>query len=156
MSRFFDVATEFFESDNWTVHLIRDESMYRMGFRGDNGRWECALRVREEEQQIIFYSILDVLVPRERRTVMAEFMAMVNFGLFIGNFELDMSDGEIRFKTGVDLSDNEDLVNTATIRKLVYTNVSMMDHYYPGLMGVAYAGLTPSQALLEAEGDPRP
>ena len=72
-------------------------------FKGKTGRWECIARAREEERQIIFYSIIDVFAPEDKRHLVAELLTRANFGMIIGNFEMDFSDGELRFKTSLDV-----------------------------------------------------
>ena len=40
--------------------------------------------------------------PEEMRVPMAEFLTRANYGLRIGNFEMDFEDGEVRYKSSVD------------------------------------------------------
>lgn len=68
----------------------------------------------------------------------------------LGNFELDFNDGEVRYKTSVDVTDTE--ITSNLLRPLVYTNVLMMDKYMSGLMAVVYADMSPEQAVREIEG----
>jgi len=80
-----------------------------------------------------------------KRQAVAEFLTRVNFGLFIGNFEMDFSDGELRYKTAIDVQDGQ--LTQEMIRKLVYSNVMMMDKYLPGIMSIIYAGTAPVEAV---------
>ena len=80
---------------------------------------------------------------------MAEFITRANFGMIIGNFELDYSDGEIRYKTSVDVEEVE--VTDPLVRHLIYANVLTMDKYFPGLMRVLYGGISPVEAIEEVE-----
>jgi hypothetical protein len=66
----------------------------------------------------------------------------------IGNFELDYTDGEIRYKTSIDVTG--DRLTAALIQRLVYINVTMMDEYLPGIQAVL-AGQTPEAALQPIE-----
>ncbi len=47
----------------------------------------------------------------------AEFITRANFGIVIGNFEIDFSDGEIRYKTSIDVEG--DRPSFALIKRLV-------------------------------------
>lgn len=47
----------------------------------------------------------------------AEFIARGNFGIVIGNFEIDFSDGEIPYKTSIDVKG--DRPSFALIKRLV-------------------------------------
>jgi hypothetical protein len=67
----------------------------------------------------------------------------------IGNFELDFNDGEIRYKTSIDVEG--DHLSSALIKTLVYTNVSMMDQYLPGIKAVIETGVSPEEAIRAIE-----
>jgi hypothetical protein len=66
----------------------------------------------------------------------------------IGNLELDYTDGEIRYKTSINVT--ADQLSSALIKTLVYTNVTMMDEYLPGIQ-VVLAGQTPEAAIQAIE-----
>ena len=71
--------------------------------------------------------------------------------MFIGNFELDLSDGEIRFKTSVDLEGAE--FTSTVFRNLLHTNLSTADRYYPGLMRMLWSDdVTAEEAVAHVEG----
>ena len=67
----------------------------------------------------------------------------------IGNFELDFNDGEIRYKTSVDVTDGR--LTSALIKKLVYTNVFTIDEYLPGIRTVLEANVRPGAAISAIE-----
>ena len=80
---------------------------------------------------------------------MAEFITRANYGMIIGNFELDFSDGEVRYKTSIDVEGAE--LVPAVIRQLVYANVLTMDRYLKGIMAVAFGGVDPEMAVKSVE-----
>ncbi|MBP8974021.1 MAG: YbjN domain-containing protein, partial [Anaerolineae bacterium] len=88
------------------------------------------------------------------RPAVAEFLTRANFGLRIGNFELDYHDGEVRYKTSLDFEDEK--LTPALIRNAVYPAVTTMDRYLPGLMKVVYGGRTPYEAIEEIEAESEP
>lgn len=143
----FDTMRQFFIEDDWRFDQIESEPMLKMGFTGKNGSWRCIAQAREDQKQVVFYSRLEVRVPEAKRAAMAEFLTRANFGLFIGNFEMDFDDGEIRYKTSVDIKDNEDKLTSGIVKRLVYMNVFMTDRYFPGIMSVIYAGTKPKDAV---------
>jgi hypothetical protein len=75
----------------------------------------------------VVYSKPNFTVPEERRLLMAEFITRANFGIVVGNFELDMSDGEIRFKTSFDSGGEE--VPESIIVSTIEGNIAHMDKY---------------------------
>ncbi|NEQ30985.1 MAG: YbjN domain-containing protein [Leptolyngbya sp. SIO4C5] len=67
----------------------------------------------------------------------------------VGNFELDFSDGEIRYKTSLDVEG--DRLSQASIKQLVYTNVFTMDRYLPGIEAVIKYGTNAEAAIALVE-----
>lgn len=145
----FDAMVDFFKTDEWPFIQLEDRPVLSMNFDGKNAKWTCFAQAREEQQQFIFYSVCPVNAPAEKRPALAEFVTRANYGLIIGNFELDFEDGEIRYKTSLDA---EELALNATIFKnLIYANVSMMDKYLPGIMSILYSEISPREMIDQIE-----
>ena len=145
----YETMMAFFEQDEWTVHTVAEGSLVEMGFRGKSGTWRCYARAYQETQRLLFYSVLSVNVPPEKRVAVAEFLTRANYGLQIGNFEMDYRDGEVRFKTSIDVE--ADRLTPALVKNLVYPNVAMMDRYLPGIMRIIYGDVAPEEAIAEIE-----
>jgi hypothetical protein len=151
----FNAMVEFFEEEDWDFDWMDGMSVLRMGFSGENGRWLCYAQAREAQQQFVFYSVMSVTAPPEKRPAIAEYITRANYGMVIGNFEMDYSDGEIRYKTSVDVEGTT--INPALIQQCVYANVIISDRYLPGIMRVIYGDIAPQVALEElASGDVPP
>jgi hypothetical protein len=149
MGRILDAVGQFLEEDDWPSSLMEGRPVYKTGFEGKNGQFTCYAQERSEQQQFVFYSIFPVRVPENKLSDAAEFITRANYGMIIGNFELDYADGEIRYKTSVDVED-VDMVEPL-VRHLIYANVLTMDKYFPGFMRVLYAGIAPADAVGEVE-----
>jgi hypothetical protein len=146
----YQTIINFFNREYWQFEESSDEPSLLLAFRGENGEWNCYARLIEEDKQFLFHSILPIQVPENKRTDVAEFIARANFGMAIGNFELDFSDGEINYKTSIDFEGSQ--LNFDLIRSLVYTNVMMMDEYLPGIMWVIQGEMEAEEAILRVEG----
>jgi hypothetical protein len=145
----FDAIVNFFTEDNWSFTQIKKQSQLRLAFKGKNEKCDCYALVREKQKEFIFYSVFPGQVPKTKRRTMAEFLCRVNYGKIIGNFELDLSDGEIRYKTSTSAKHNS--LNSHIIKELVYTNVMMMDRYLPIIKLVMSGFMSPEEALAETE-----
>ncbi|MGB5709470.1 MAG: YbjN domain-containing protein, partial [Waterburya sp.] len=88
--------------------------------------------------------------PQKQRLAMAEFLTRANYGITIGNFEMDFDSGEIHYKTSIDVG--EDRLSTALVQQLVYANVTIADRYLPGIMAVIYGKVSPAEAIAQIEG----
>ena len=140
-----EIAKEFFIAEEWPFSVVENQNALQANFQGENGRWACYAIIREDVAQFIFYSVCPVNAPAESCPAIAEFITRANYGLSIGNFELDYSDGEIRYKTGIDVEGDD--LSVALVRQLVYANVIMMDRYLPGIMKVIYSNISPAEAI---------
>ena len=98
---------------------------------------------------MIFYSFCPVNATKSKLQAIAEFITKANYGMIIGNFELDFKDGEIRYKTSIDVED-ETLTSTL-IKQLVFTNVAMMDKYLPGIRSIIEDNESPDEAISHVE-----
>jgi hypothetical protein len=150
MGRILETVSRFFEQDEWPFTQLEDALILKTGFNGDNGQFTCFAQEREQQQQFVFYAVAPVKAPENSRLAVAEFLTRANYGLIVGNFELDFSDGEVRYKTSVDVENAE--ITEAVVKNLVYANVLTMDRYITGIMRVVYGGATPAEAIQEIEG----
>lgn len=155
MVKLFETMVGFLVEDDWPVTPIGEEYAVSMTFAGENGEWPCIAQVDETLGRMLFYSASPGDVPADRRPAMAEFVTRANYGMLIGNFELDLDDGDLRFKTSLDVRDVDGLDQPALaqlIRLIVYTNVLTMDRYLPGARAVADEGVDAAAAIAAIEG----
>ena len=150
MGDILDTIVNFLEADNWPFTPVEGQPFIRTAFQGENGQWACYAQAREDAAQCAFYSICPVNVPEGRRGAMAEFLTRANYGLIIGNFEMDFQDGEVRYKTSIDVEG--DRLSTALVQQMVYANVLTMDRYLPGIMTIIYGDASPAEAIAQVEG----
>jgi hypothetical protein len=140
-----DALENFFVAEDWTVSKFEEESYLKMGFKGKNGQWNLYAQAIEVPGQCIFYSVCPAKVPEDRRKDMAQLLTFVNYSLILGNFEMDLGDGEIRYKTSLDVRNAE--LTPELIEPLVYTNVAVMDEHLPDIMSVATGMLSVEQTI---------
>ncbi len=58
--------------------------------------------IRIKNDFYVCYCCIDMHCQESQRVEAAKYLTMANYGLYRGNFEMDMSDGEIRYKYLVD------------------------------------------------------
>ena len=149
MGRILDAVKEFFTKDEWPYSELDNKPVLRTGFNGNSGQWTCYAQDRTEQEQFVFYSVFPIKTPEDKLYSVAEFITRANYGMVIGNFELDFSDGEVRYKTSMDVEEQE--LTQGLIHHMVYANVLTMDRYFNGFMKVIYSGTLPEDAVREVE-----
>ena len=145
----YKVVLDFFETEEWAFAKDDHEPILYMNFQSENGQWLCLAKANDDDDQFVFYSICPVTIPEDKRQAAAEFITRANYGLLIGNFELDFDDGEIRYKTSIDVEG--DTLSQNLIKQLVYTNVTTIDEYLPGIIAVVEGKLSPQEAIAKIE-----
>ena len=145
----FQALVNFFTQDDWPFTKIQGKLALRLGFQGENGKWDCYAAAREEQERFVFYSICPQNAPESQRMAIAEFITRANFGIVIGNFEMDFNDGEIRYKTSIDVEG--DRLSFALIKQLVYANIATMDEYLPEIMSVISGDIRTEKAINQIE-----
>jgi hypothetical protein len=73
--------------------------------------------------------------------------------LYVGNFEMDLNDGEVRFKISNQLLDT--LLSAEMVKHTVVLSAQMIDQFFPGLMAVVYGGKDPKDAHGDCTSDGR-
>lgn len=144
-----EVVARFLADDEWYPQPLDGTTAFRCGFNGQSGKFRVIVHVNIELEQLYVYVYAEANVPHEARSEVAEFLTRANWGMRIGNFELDMSDGEVRYKSSLDF-EGEPLTDQL-IRNAIYPAVTTMDRYFPSLMRVAFGGATASDAIGDVE-----
>jgi hypothetical protein len=147
----FELLSSFLDQDEWFPRRIDGKYAYSMSYSGKNGDLRCYAIIRVDLEEFLFYAVAPVKVPEMDRLAVAEFLTRANYGLRIGNFELDYSDGEVRYKSSIDFEGQN--LTSDFIRNAIYPAVHTMDRYLPGLLRVSFGGATPHEAIEEVEGD---
>lgn len=144
-----DEAARFFREDDW-VYISAEGSLV-LPFEGEHGQFTCYAMTREDVDQFLFYAAVGENTPESRRATMAELLCRANYGLILGNFELDMDDGEVRYKASIDVEDVG--LHQTTIRNMVYAACLTLDNYLPAIERVNHSDCTAREALALVEGD---
>ncbi|VTR96676.1 YbjN domain-containing protein [Tuwongella immobilis] len=150
MGKIFANLIDFMESEEWRYEILEGENTLRFHVKVKSGRLTCYAEAFEEQCWVLIHSYLPVNASEERRSRVMEFITRANWGMRIGNFELDLSDGEIRYKTSIDV-EGGNLVNKM-IDNLLQANLSTMDRYYNGLMECIYSDKSPESIIRAIEG----
>jgi hypothetical protein len=152
MTGLFSALIDYMEEEDWKYEILEGETIIRFHFKGRAGRLLCYGEVDEEKCWLIFYSYLPVNAPAEKMAEAAEFVARANRGMRIGNFELDFDDGEIRYKTSIDVEGGE--LSDKMIDNLLRANLTTTDRYFGGLMELIYGDRSVADIVRKIETPP--
>jgi hypothetical protein len=126
-----EVVEQFFLEQRWPYEAL-SEDLYRIQVRGSEAEWLCLVKLDEEREFCLVYSVLPEPVPVEKRADMAMFLVATNYDIGVGSFEMDPEDGEVRFRTSIDVEG--DRLSRALFERLASMNITMMDEFIPTLL----------------------
>jgi hypothetical protein len=144
------VVTDFFESEKWRINPIEGDTAFSTRHTGKATSWVCVGKTDEADRSFVFYSVSPIKAPKESYPAIAELLSRINYSLHSGNFELGYFDGDIRFRTSVEVG--ADSLGHAMIDRVVYNNVVAMDLYLPAILAVVAEDAKPLDAIAKALG----
>lgn len=157
MGFIYDTMAAFLREHEFTITEIGDSPSFSMTVVGNNGQWACIAYADDEQRMFVFYSASPVEAPEQQRAAIAEFVTRANYNMLVGNFELNVETGDIRYKTSVSLKGipDEALQSQDVLQKLleqlIYVNIFVMDQYLPGIHAVVDGTASPKEAIARIE-----
>ena len=118
--------------DQKEIKYFEGENLIKFDVEGERGNWQTFFRVVEEEKLLVIYSLFGYKVTPDKIQEVALMLTDINFGLKIGNFEMNRSNGEIHFKTYVDFVGED--IREDWIERALFVNIHTMDHYLPQIL----------------------
>jgi len=145
----YDTLLGYFDRDGWKYRRMEDYSALEMGIAGESGNYRLVALVDSERSILRFLTFVEGKVPEPRRREVMEYLTRANYGLLLGNFELDLGDGEVRFKSSLDVEEGE--LTYRQYQNLLFVSLATMDRYYPGLQRVVQGSADAAAAIAESE-----
>jgi hypothetical protein len=112
----------------------------------------CIVEVRSDRPLLLCLLSVSCRVPPEKRPAAAELVTRINYGLQLGGFEMDFSDGEIRYRTSLDVSGGE--LASEMVESVISATIGTVDRYYPAIMSFLWSDMDPEDAVAMIEAPP--
>ena len=147
---------DFMDADKLFYQVRDDAPVIRTGFRGDAAAFDIMIMASAIPPVLGIYVNIPVVVPEPRRAAMAETVARANLGLCLGCFDLDMSTGQLAFRTTMPIP--EATITHGQFRHLLGSATVVVDGYFPAFVRLLYGDdLSPAEVIAEVEmQDPEP
>jgi hypothetical protein len=149
MGQILDTAEEWLKKDDWKYDREDDKNLIRCGVKAENASYRIVLQEKPELDILLLYVFNQNNIVEDKRMTIAEFLTRANYGLNTGNFEFDMSDGELRYKVSVDVEGAQ--LTSVMVKNMISAGVSTMDRYYPGIMAISFAEASAEEAIKKIE-----
>ncbi|MEH0155816.1 YbjN domain-containing protein [Limibacter armeniacum] len=149
MSYALELSRGYLDSLEWKYQEDQTHNAIRFGMELDNGKVECLLIEKLEQELLQFFSLIPLNVPIDRLHAISEYINRANYGLHYGSFEMDYDTGEVRYRTTAFTSC--EMLNQQIVSSLIHVNLNTMDRYLHGAMKVMYGDANPKEIIEEIE-----
>lgn len=145
----------FLKEDDWHFSFDEQRGVFKFGLSLKSKLKKVNYLIHIKEDEYIVYAISPIGADEDDETMMAamaEFVCRANYGLKNGNFELDMRDGEVRFKCFVDCEDI--MPSTEVIRNSIHCPAAMFKQYGDGIIDIIFGNASAKEAIAKCEKSP--
>lgn len=150
-----DAINSFLTEDDWHFSFDDQRGLFKFGLNLKGRIKNVRYIVHVKDDEYVVYAISPIGADEDdekKMAIMAEFICRANYGLKNGNFELDMRDGEIRYKSFVDC---EGLTpTTEMVRNSIHCPAAMFGRYGDGIVDIIFGNSTAKEAVAKCEKSP--
>lgn len=143
----FEKMVAFYKKASWPMEKIGEDSNTIMAtnYKGNQGNWLFFAMSDEQNKIIILFARAPEACPPEKVNALSHFFEIVNFKMTHGAWIMDRTDGEIRYRLGVDMGEME--LTDDYLRDLSYYVNMTMDTYLPALRSIFNDGKSAREAF---------
>lgn len=137
-----NIFQQFCEAEKYFFYPIGSSS-FVTSFGGQTSKWKTVFTVKDT--RVAIFSELPFIVSLEKRLTVLEFLMWANCQLSLGNFEFNLQQHDIRFKTSMEVADG--VLTTQMLAALLSSNVNTVNFYIMGLQQILFADKTIAEAV---------
>ncbi|MDR0531049.1 MAG: YbjN domain-containing protein [Oscillospiraceae bacterium] len=139
----------YLKSQNWNYDYNEEDHMFRFGMSLENRMNSCRMVILVGEDLFTSYAVCPLSADAESMPRICDYLTRANYGLKIGNFELDQRDGEIRYKSSLFCGGDIPALNV--VERVVDMPFRMMEHYGGGLLNVLFGNADPASEIAKID-----
>ena len=144
-----EAVFEFMDSEEWKYDFDEEMGLIKLSLSTNSKLQSYRIYLSLRSDGLSMLLTMPVKATKDVRSKMAEFITRANYGMYIGGFEMDCGDGEIRFRSSLI---SPDFVPTIkSLQMLFYTSVNTVDHYADALASVLFGFAEPEEAIRLAD-----
>ena len=139
----------YLDKQGWHHQQMQDRETVTLNLRTDISNYRLAFDFKEELDLVILYVLHEQNVIESKRSEVAEYLTRANYGIVLGNYEMDFTDGEIRYKVSIDVEDG--VLSEAMVENMISASIASVDRYFSGLMAIQYGDMSAIEAISRSE-----
>lgn len=141
----------FLKEQEWEFSKNEESNVFMFGIGGESGIIQLIIDIKDDNERVVVYSFCGSNCPKKKQKDMLKLLNYINYQIFLGNFEMDQEDGEIRFRTSTYFDNIKPTVGF--VESLVFPNIYAMDKNLSSIMGLIHGGLSIGEAIKSVDED---
>jgi hypothetical protein len=138
----------YFEREHKGRYLLDEEThTIQWIVTQDNGTYRVVVRWEEKPRRLTVRIPHLIAMPQQKHIATALLMNLINGELFMGNFELDPTDGELYFRNNMAVADGS--VTEEQLETYCFASLSTVDTFLPAFLRLRFGDATPQEAFEE-------
>ena len=129
-----------------------DNGLFGLNFTIEGPIHSLDFFIEIRDSNYVVYAVPPIVADAKNSSVMAaiaEFICRANYGLVYGNFDIDFSNGEIRYRVFVDcdgITPSKDMIKSS-----ILVILSVFERYAPGIAAVLFGSANPEEQINKIE-----
>lgn len=123
----FATLCEMLDKEEWTYDKDEENLKIDTGVKGDDLGIPLKFHVLPGRAAISLYSPVPIDIPEERRVMLGIAVSLVNDTTVHGNFDYDMSDGNLGFRFTLNYRDS--ILGIEALRYMLFVSCGTIDEY---------------------------
>lgn len=140
------VACAMLDGYGYSYHEV-DPTTVQLSIGNPHGIYLTYITANDETDFVRVICHYGTRIPVDRRTAVMEALTRINWRMGIGSFDMDLTDGEVRFRVGTDVEDG--LLSEKMVDNMLGFSLHSMDRFHEALMRVAFGDADPETAIVE-------
>lgn len=146
-----EAIEQYLKNDEWNYEFDEEREFIRCGINLRNRLKECRIIVDIDETKYLSLALINLNCDEEHRAELSKFLTMVNYGLLIGNFEMDFNDGEVRYKIATNCKDC--IPSQAVIEDSLMIPAVMFEQFGDAILDVMFGVKSAEEAYESTQDD---
>ncbi|MBR5405012.1 MAG: YbjN domain-containing protein [Oscillospiraceae bacterium] len=146
-----ETIEDFLRADDWKFDPVDENGVIRFSVSLKCKFRRCNVAIQVRNTCFMVLATLPLTADEESRPNVLEYLNRANYGLIRGGFEMDMADGEVRYRTSQYCGDEDVLISHETVKDTLYVSLSMLERYGTAMLEVMLGNLEPAEAIEQAE-----
>lgn len=146
-----EAIEQYLTNDEWNYEFDEEREIIRCGINLRNRLKECRIIVDIDETKYLSIALISLNCDEEHRVELSKLLTMINYGLLIGNFEMDFSDGEVRYKIATNCKDC--IPSQSIIEDSMMIPAVMFEQFGDAILDVMFGYKTAEEAYASTEDD---